>query len=189
LILLLDNKDSFVWNLAQALRGLGAGVRVVRSDRIAVESIQQAHALVISPGPGRPEDAGQSLLAVRRWSGEIPILGVCLGHQTIGAAFGAVIRRGDPVHGRTTPVFHDGSGLFAGLPNPFEACRYHALYVDRNLPDELTAVAHSEDGEIMALRHRDHPTFGVQFHPESFRSQHGVALLANFLTIVRPPLA
>lgn len=186
MILLLDNKDSFVWNLAQALRGLGAEVRVVRSDAIAVETMQQAQALVISPGPGRPGDAGNSLAAVRRWSGEIPILGVCLGHQTIGAAFGATIRRGNPVHGRTTPIHHQQNGLFAGLPNPFEACRYHALYVDRNLPDALTAVAHSEDGEIMALRHRSHPTFGVQFHPESFRSSHGPKLLRNFLAIVSP---
>jgi para-aminobenzoate synthetase component II len=184
LILLLDNKDSFVWNLAQALGALGAEVDVARSDAVDVEALGRASALVISPGPGRPEDAGRSVAAVRRWSGERPILGVCLGHQAIGAAFGGVVARGEPVHGRPTPVRHDGDGLFAGLPQPLQACRYHSLYVLAPLPPELVATAHTPAGEVMALRHRAHPTFGVQFHPESFRTPDGPRLLANFLRVV-----
>ncbi|MEO6595974.1 MAG: aminodeoxychorismate/anthranilate synthase component II [Planctomycetota bacterium] len=181
MILILDNKDSFVWNLAQALLGLGAEVSVVRSEQLDVEQAGRCRALVLSPGPGRPEDAGISVAAIQRWSGQRPILGVCLGHQAIGSAFGGMVVRGRPVHGRTSPISHDGKGLFAGLPQPLCACRYHSLYVDRALPAELLATAHDEDGEIMALRHRAHPTFGVQFHPESFRTEHGAALLANFL--------
>jgi para-aminobenzoate synthetase component 2 len=181
LILLLDNKDSFVWNLAQALGALGATVQVARSDTIDVERLGEARALVVSPGPGRPEDAGASIAAIRRWSGARPILGVCLGHQAIGAAFGGVVACGPPVHGRATAVQHDGTGLFANLPRPFAACRYHSLYVMAPLPGELVATAHDEHGAIMALRHREHPTFGVQFHPESFRTPAGNALLANFL--------
>ena len=181
MILLLDNKDSFVWNLAQALAMLGGSIEVVRSDAVDLERIGRARALVISPGPGRPEDAGISIAAIRQWSGRLPILGVCLGHQAIGAAFGAAVVRGEPVHGRTTPIVHDGSGLFAGLPQRWAACRYHSLYVAAPLPDELAATAHTDAGEVMALRHREHPTFGVQFHPESFRTDGGTRLLANFL--------
>ena len=175
MILLLDNQDSFVWNLAQALGVLGATVQVVRSDAITVDALASARALVISPGPGRPEDAGCSIAAIRRWSGQRAILGVCLGHQAIGAAFGADIVRGEPRHGRTSPITHDGQGLFAGLPQPLHACRYHSLYVATPLPPELMATAHDERGNLMALRHRDHPTFGVQFHPESFRTEIGRA--------------
>jgi len=181
LILLLDNKDSFVWNLAQALQGLGAVVDVVRSDVIDVDDAKRARAIVISPGPGTPHDAGRSIDVIRRWSGARAILGVCLGHQAIGAAFGGTIVRGEPVHGRATAVQHDGTGLFAGLPRPLLACRYHSLYVAAPLPAELVATAHGERGEIMALRHRTQPTFGVQFHPESFRTPDGPLLLANFL--------
>ena len=141
MILLLDNKDSFVWNLAQALEGLGASVRVVRSDAIDVEAMGSCRAIVISPGPGRPEDAGVSVPAVRRWSGRVPILGVCLGHQAIGAAFGADVVRGEPVHGRATPIRHEGRGLFAGLPQPLSACRYHSLYVAAPLPSCLCPTA------------------------------------------------
>ncbi len=178
---MLDNKDSFVWNLAQAFAGLGADVRVARSDRISVQAAGDCRGLVLSPGPGRPEQAGICVEVVQRWSGQRPILGVCLGHQAIGAAFGASIERGAPVHGRTSAIHHDGQGLFAGLPAPMTACRYHALYVAGELPPELLATARSDDGACMALRHRQHPTFGVQFHPESFRTTHGPALLANFL--------
>ena len=181
MILLLDNKDSFVWNLAQALQAFGAAVRVVRSEAIDVEAAGSCTALVVSPGPGRPEDAGVSVAAIRRWSGQRPILGVCLGHQAIGVAFGAVVGRGEPVHGRATPIHHDGTGLFVGLGQPFLACRYHSLYVAPTLPAPLVATAHSERGEVMALRHRQHPTFGVQFHPESFKTPDGPRLLANFL--------
>lgn len=181
MILLLDNKDSFVWNLAQAFASLGAGVRVERSDRFDVESMRDHRAIVLSPGPGRPEDAGASIPAVRRWSGHVPVLGVCLGHQAIGAAFGASIVRGEPVHGRATAIHHAGEGLFAGLPRPWSACRYHSLYVAQPLPECLAADAVDDDGRVMALRHREHPTFGVQFHPESFRTPDGVRLLSNFL--------
>lgn len=184
MILLLDNKDSFVWNLAQALMVLGGSVQVVRSDTIDVdrdERLVRARAIVISPGPGRPEHAGHSVAAIRRWSGERPILGVCLGHQAIGSAFGAAVTRGQPMHGRPSAIHHDGRSLFAGLPNPLPACRYHSLYVTPPLPAELVATAHDASGAIMALRHREHATFGVQFHPESFRTPHGNALLANFL--------
>ncbi len=181
MILLLDNKDSFVWNLAQGLMALGAAVHVIRSDTIPVERIGDFAALVVSPGPGRPEDAGNSIAAIRRWSGERPILGVCLGHQAIGAALGAIVARGEPVHGRATPIDHEASGLFAGAPRPLLACRYHSLYVREPLPRELVATAHDEHGNVMALRHRTHATFGVQFHPESFRTPDGTLLLRNFL--------
>ncbi|MBK8100424.1 MAG: aminodeoxychorismate/anthranilate synthase component II [Planctomycetes bacterium] len=182
MILLLDNQDSFVWNLAQAFGGLGATVLVERSDRIDVERAGQARALVLSPGPGRPEDAGICVAAIRRWSGHRPILGVCLGHQAIGAAFGAAVVRSNPCHGRTSPISHDRTGLFAGLPQPLVACRYHSLCVDpTTLPPELLPTAWTAAGELMALRHRNHATFGVQFHPESFRSPDGPRLLANFL--------
>ncbi|MFY9340904.1 MAG: aminodeoxychorismate/anthranilate synthase component II [Planctomycetota bacterium] len=184
MILLLDNKDSFVWNLAQALMVLGGSVQVVRSDAVDVERLGDARALVISPGPGRPEDAGNSVAAIRRWSGQRPILGVCLGHQAIGVAFGGVVARGEPRHGRTSAIEHDGEGLFAGLPRPLQACRYHSLYVGAPLPDVLLATARTGDGAIMAVRHREHPTFGVQFHPESFRTPDGPRLLANFLGLV-----
>jgi anthranilate synthase/aminodeoxychorismate synthase-like glutamine amidotransferase len=185
LILLLDNKDSFVWNLAQAFGALGVEVEVVRSGAAVTADLGRARALVISPGPGRPEDAGISIAAVRRWTGERPILGVCLGHQAIGRAFGAAVDRGPPMHGRTSPIHHDGSDLFRGLPNPVEFCRYHSLYVLPPLGPDLLATAHTAGGEVMAVRHRDHPTFGVQFHPESFRSPAGPRLLANFLHEIR----
>jgi anthranilate synthase/aminodeoxychorismate synthase-like glutamine amidotransferase len=181
LILLLDNKDSFVWNLAQAFGALGAAVQVVRSDAVDVERLGSARALVLSPGPGRPEHAGCTLAAIARWSGVLPMLGVCLGHQAIGAAFGGSVVRGAPMHGRTSPIEHDGTGLFAGLPRPLHACRYHSLYVADPLPPDLLATARSGAGEVMALRHRTHATFGVQFHPESFRTTDGPRLLANFL--------
>lgn len=182
MILILDNKDSFVWNLAQALQRLGAAVEVVRSDRLDVERAGDAAALVLSPGPGRPEDAGICTAAVQRWSGVLPILGVCLGHQAIAQAFGARIVRTEPCHGRTSPVRHDGRALFASLPQPLVACRYHSLAVDADsVPAELLVTAHTDRGVIMAVQHRRHPTFGVQFHPESFRTADGLRLLDNFL--------
>ena len=182
MILLLDNKDSFVWNLAQGLRILGAQVEVVRTDQLNVEAAGDGQAIVLSPGPGRPEDAGASIAVVRRWSGLRPILGVCLGHQAIAAAFGAVIVRCRPRHGRTSPLEHPGTGIYLGLPTGVPFCRYHSLSVDpRTMPAELVADAFASDGTLMGLRHRDHATHGVQFHPESFRSPHGSRLLRNFL--------
>jgi len=184
LILLLDNKDSFVWNLAQALQGLGADLEVVRSDRMRCDEVARFQALVLSPGPGRPEQAGICVPAVQRYTGRLPILGICLGHQAIGLALGASVDRGPPVHGRTSAIHHDGDGIFRGLPSPFAACRYHSLYVARTLAPALRGTAHLADGAVMAVRHASHPTFGLQFHPESFRSEHGTALLRNFLAEV-----
>ena len=181
-VVLLDNKDSFVWNLAQALMVLGADVDVVRSDRARVEDLSGARALVVSPGPGRPEDAGISVAAIRELSGQVPILGVCLGHQAIGIAFGARVVRTAPRHGMTSPIRHAGAALLEGLPSPFLACRYHSLCVV-DLPDVLVPIAHADDGVLMGMRHAEHPTFGVQFHPESFRSEHGPALLRRFLAV------
>jgi anthranilate synthase component 2 len=182
LILLLDNKDSFVWNLAQALRLLGADVFVERSDRFDLRRTKDYQAVVLSPGPGRPEEAGCCIELLRTWSGHIPILGVCLGHQAIGHAFGGAVVRGAPFHGRPSLVHHDGTSVFAGLPDPAPFCRYHSLQVRRSdLPSTLCINAWLEDGTVMGLRHRTHPTYGVQFHPESFRSPHGNRLLANFL--------
>jgi anthranilate synthase/aminodeoxychorismate synthase-like glutamine amidotransferase len=185
-VALLDNRDSFVWNLAQALCQLGAEVTVLRSDRTALEELRALapDALVISPGPGRPEDAGISIAAVRALAGTTPILGVCLGHQAIGACFGAQVARHAPRHGRTSSITHSGGALFAGVPSPFLACRYHSLHVT-GLGEDLVADAHADDGTLMALHHRAHPTFGVQFHPESFRSEHGARLLGNFLDLAR----
>jgi len=185
-ILLLDNRDSFVFNLAQAFVALGAEVAVVRSDRLDPTAAGDADAIVVSPGPGRPEQAGGSIEVIQRWSGQRPILGVCLGHQAIGAAFGAAIVRGVPCHGRTSPIAHDGTGLFAGLPDPFPACRYHSLQIDpATLPETLRATAWTGAGELMAVQHRSQPTYGVQFHPESFRTEHGVRLLQNFLDLAQ----
>ena len=188
MILLLDNFDSFVFNLAQAFGALGEEPRVVRSNQLTVADIVTLapSALVISPGPGRPEDAGVSVAAVQALSGRLPILGVCLGHQAIGHAFGAQVTHGpEPVHGRTAPIWHDGQGLFQGVPTPFTACRYHSLVVAAaTLPPVLRPTAHSADGLVMAMTHRDHPTLGVQFHPESFRTEHGMTLLRNFVALL-----
>ena len=183
MLLMIDNYDSFTYNLVQYFGELGEDVRVFRNDEITVEAAValKPDCVVISPGPCSPAEAGISVAAIQAFAGQVPLLGVCLGHQAIGAAFGADIVRGEPRHGRTSPITHDGQGLFAGLPQPLHACRYHSLYVATPLPPELMATAHDERGNLMALRHRDHPTFGVQFHPESFRTAHGNLLLANFL--------
>jgi anthranilate synthase/aminodeoxychorismate synthase-like glutamine amidotransferase len=184
-ILVLDNYDSFVYNLVQELGELGAAPFVFRNDAIDVEGIraQKPDALLISPGPGRPEDGGVSLEAIGTLAGEVPILGVCLGHQCIGQVFGGtVVAAPHLMHGKTSEIHHDGQGIFSGLPNPFVATRYHSLVVDPNsVPEELMVTATSTDGVIMGLRHRELPVEGVQFHPESVLTVSGPALLANFL--------
>ncbi len=182
--MLLDNRDSFVWNLAQTVMTLGASVDVVRSDRSSAMAIaaMRPDAILISPGPGRPEDAGCSVAVIRALGQQIPLLGVCLGHQALGLAFGARIDRTAPCHGKTRSLAHADRGLFAGLPQRFDVCRYHSLCVAADsLPDELVVDAWSEDGVVMALRHARHPLFGLQFHPESFRTELGTELVRRFL--------
>jgi anthranilate synthase/aminodeoxychorismate synthase-like glutamine amidotransferase len=185
MILMIDNYDSFTWNLVQYLGELGAVVRVVRNDEINAADIAALgpDAIVISPGPCTPSEAGVSLAAIRAFAGKLPILGVCLGHQAIGQAFGAeVVHAGRVVHGKTSAIRHTGLGVFRGLPSPFLATRYHSLAIRRaTLPACLEVTAESEDGEIMGVRHRELALEGVQFHPESFLTEHGHALLKNFL--------
>jgi anthranilate synthase component II len=184
-VLVIDNYDSFVYNLVQELGELGAEPVVFRNDAIDVGGIRAARpdAVLISPGPGRPEDGGVSLAAIRELAGEIPLLGVCLGHQCIGQAYGGdIVAAPHLMHGKTSEIHHDGQGLFAGLPNPFVATRYHSLVVrPDSVPDELEVTATSTDGVVMGLRHRTRRVEGVQFHPESVLTASGPALLANFL--------
>ncbi len=184
-VLLIDNYDSFVYNLVQELGELGAEPMVFRNDAIKVDGIakERPDALVISPGPGRPEDAGVSLEVIERYAEELPILGVCLGHQCIGQAFGAkIVSAPTLMHGKTSEIHHQGTGLFAGLPEPFTATRYHSLTVDPgSVPGVLGVTATTSDGVIMGLRHRTHLIEGVQFHPESILTPSGPGLLANFL--------
>ncbi|MCZ6792438.1 MAG: aminodeoxychorismate/anthranilate synthase component II [Planctomycetota bacterium] len=184
MILLIDNYDSFVYNLARYLEELGQRTRVVRNDAIGLDEIRDLApaAIVLSPGPCDPAKAGISLDVVRKLPDSMPILGVCLGHQSIAAALGARVVRGRPVHGRASRIFHDGAGVFRGLPSPFRAARYHSLVVSPDgLPDELVISATSEDGTVMAIRHRSRPLEGIQFHPESVLTDHGHRLLTNFL--------
>jgi anthranilate synthase/aminodeoxychorismate synthase-like glutamine amidotransferase len=190
MLLVIDNYDSFTYNLVQYLGELGQQVRVVRNDEVSVEDIERIlpEYIIISPGPCTPNEAGISLDVIRHLAGRIPILGVCLGHQAIGQAFGGkVIRAQEVVHGRTSRVFHDDKGIFAGLPNPFEATRYHSLVVERSsLPDCLEITAKTWDEEVMGLRHKSMPVEGVQFHPESFLTKVGKDLLRNFLRLAKP---
>jgi anthranilate synthase/aminodeoxychorismate synthase-like glutamine amidotransferase len=186
-ILLLDNYDSFTYNLAQYLGELGCEVEVHRNDRISVEQIAQRkpERIVISPGPCTPQEAGICVELIQKLAGKIPILGVCLGHQAIGAAFGGkIIRAPKLFHGKTSQIRHDGSGLFRGLPNPFTATRYHSLIVERkSLPAELQVTAETDDDIIMGIQHRHYPLMGVQFHPESVLTDSGKQLLKNFLSL------
>ncbi|MDR6227083.1 anthranilate synthase component II [Desmospora profundinema] len=193
MILVIDNYDSFTYNLVQYLGELGEEVEVFRNDRITLEEIEakQPEALLISPGPGNPDEAGISLAVVRRFAGHIPILGVCLGHQTIAQAFGGrIVRASRLMHGKTSLVHHDSKTMFRGLPSPLNVNRYHSLIVDRDLlPDCLEISAKTEEGEIMALRHRQLPVEGVQFHPESILTESGKPMLARFLESHRPSAA
>jgi anthranilate synthase/aminodeoxychorismate synthase-like glutamine amidotransferase len=186
-ILLLDNYDSFTYNLAQYLGELGCQVEVHRNDRITVEQIarRKPERIVISPGPCTPQEAGISVEMVQKLAGKVPILGVCLGHQAIGAAFGGkIIRAPKLFHGKTSEIRHDGSGVFRGLPNPFTATRYHSLIVERkSLPAELQVTAETDDDIIMGVQHRQYPLMGVQFHPESVLTDSGKQLLKNFLSL------
>jgi len=185
-LLMLDNYDSFTWNLVQYFGQLGVEVRVLRNDALSVDEViaLNPQRLCISPGPCSPEEAGISVALIQHFAGRIPILGVCLGHQAIGAAFGGrVIRAGRQMHGKTSFVHHNGAGVFGGLPSPYTVTRYHSLVIARDtLPDclQITATA-QDDGEIMGVQHRQWPVYGVQFHPESILSEHGHALLRNFL--------
>ncbi len=190
MLLMIDNYDSFTWNLVQYLQALGAEVKVVRNDELTVEQIGQLapERIVISPGPCTPNEAGVSVGVIEALGARVPILGVCLGHQSIGQAYGGrVVRAGRIMHGKTSPIRHAGQGVFANLPDGYEATRYHSLVVERDsLPAslEVTAWTEHDDGsveEIMGLRHREHPVEGVQFHPESILTEHGHALLKNFL--------
>jgi anthranilate synthase/aminodeoxychorismate synthase-like glutamine amidotransferase len=190
MILVLDNYDSFTYNLVQYLGELGATMRVARNDKMTVEEIErlEPEGIVISPGPGNPDGAGISLALIRRFHETTPILGVCLGHQAIGQAFGGTVNRArKQMHGKTSRIHHDGRGVFAALPQDFEATRYHSLVVlDQGFPADLEISARAEDGEIMGLRHRRFPVEGVQFHPESILTGQGKALLRNFLGLARP---
>lgn len=185
MILVIDNYDSFTWNLVHYLMELGAEVEVVRNDAMSAGQALSsgAQAFLISPGPKTPNEAGVSLdLVAACADAGRPLLGVCLGHQTIGQHFGGTVSRGGLMHGKTSPVTHDGSGLFAGLPSPFTATRYHSLIVE-NIPSQLIVNATSDDGHVMGFRHATLPIHGVQFHPESIATEHGHAMLANFMHI------
>src|SRR5690349_4278315 len=191
MLLVIDNYDSFTYNLVQYVGELAAEVDLRRNDAITVGAIGEPRpsAIVLSPGPCAPAQAGITVETTRRWGSSIPTLGVCLGHQAIGEAYGGRVVRADRVmHGKTSQVEHDGTGVFAGLPSPLEVMRYHSLVVERtSLPDSLQVVARatSDPNEIHGVRHREHPVYGVQFHPESVMTQHGKALLKNFLELAR----
>ncbi len=184
---MIDNYDSFTYNLVQYLGMLGAEVEVLRNDKITLDAIEamKPERLVISPGPGTPQSAGITIPMIQRFYRQLPTLGVCLGHQAIGAAFGGrVVHAAQLMHGKTSEIRHDGKSIFAGVPDPFTATRYHSLAVDRqSLPPCLEVSAESEDGEIMGLRHREYPVEGIQFHPESILTHEGMRILKNFLQL------
>lgn len=189
MILMIDNYDSFTYNLVQYLGEMGEDLQVYRNDKITIEEIERLNpdSIVISPGPCTPKEAGISIGVVKLFSGKIPILGVCLGHQSIGHAFGGKIIRADRLmHGKTSMIYHDGKTIFQGLPNPFEATRYHSLIIERSsLPPCLEITAETDLGEIMGVRHKEYLVEGVQFHPESILTQYGKDLLRNFLALSR----
>ena len=185
MLLLIDNYDSFTYNLFQYLSELGAEVQTVRNDQITPDEIEELapERIVVSPGPGRPDDGGISIDVIGRFGEKVPILGVCLGHQCIGQAFGGeVAGAGEIMHGKSSEISHDGNGIFRGLPNPFEAIRYHSLAITPDsVPESLEVTAHSDSGVIMGVRHREYPIEGIQFHPESIMTQVGKDILKNFL--------
>jgi anthranilate synthase/aminodeoxychorismate synthase-like glutamine amidotransferase len=189
MILMIDNFDSFTYNLVQGFESLGEEVAVYRNDAIGIEEIRglKPAGIIISPGPGNPSSAGISVDVVRHFYREMPILGVCLGHQSIGEAFGAsIVHAGRVMHGKFSSITHDGAGIFEGIPQSFSAVRYHSLVVRREtLPSDLIVSAESEDGEVMALKHASFPLFGVQFHPESIATEHGYGIMKNFLSKTR----
>ena len=188
MLVVIDNYDSFTYNLVQYLGELGANLRVYRNDKVSIEQLehQMPQAFVISPGPGSPDkDSGISNDVLRTFSGRMPILGVCLGQQCMGYVFGGIVARAPQLmHGKTSMIYHNGKHLFNELPNPFEATRYHSLIVEEPLPSVLEVTAFTKEGELMGLRHRTHPTYGVQFHPESILTRHGKQILANFLALI-----
>jgi anthranilate synthase/aminodeoxychorismate synthase-like glutamine amidotransferase len=184
MLIIIDNYDSFTYNLVQYLGELGAELQVFRNDALSLEALEALgpERLVISPGPGTPSDGGLSNDAILRFTGRIPVLGVCLGNQCLGAVYGgSVVRAPRLMHGKTSRIHHHGQHLFVGVPSPFEATRYHSLIVEEPLPDCLEVTAFTSEGEIMGLRHKAYPTFGVQFHPESILTPHGKQILKNFL--------
>lgn len=187
MILMIDNYDSFTYNLVQYLGELGQDVRVYRNDALSIKDIKKLNPdkIVISPGPGRPEDAGITCEVIREFSGKIPILGVCLGHQAIGYAFGGkIVGAKKLMHGKTSKIYHNKKGIFKNIPNPFLATRYHSLIVDKkNLPECLEIIASTKENEIMGLKHKEYPLWGVQFHPESILTKSGKQLLDNFIKI------
>jgi anthranilate synthase/aminodeoxychorismate synthase-like glutamine amidotransferase len=186
-VLVIDNYDSFTYNLVQYLGELGAELSVVRNDMTSIEEIEKKmpEAIVISPGPKRPEQAGLSIEIIKKFGPHIPVIGVCLGHQAIGVAFGGKIKKlKPPCHGKTSLIYHDGKDIFEAIENPFVATRYHSLVIEReSFPAELEIAAHTLDDVIMAVRHREHPIFGVQFHPESILTAVGKTILKNFLSL------
>ncbi len=193
MILVIDNYDSFTYNIVQELGELGADLMVYRNDKISVAEIRALapDRIVISPGPGYPKDAGVSLDIIRGLGAEIPLLGICLGHQAIGEAYGGVVTHApELMHGKTSMIYHEGDTILADIPNPFEATRYHSLIVEEEtLPDCLLVTARTANGEIMGLRHRTHPVIGVQFHPESILTRHGMQMLGNFMKYEKTAVA
>ena len=189
MILMIDNYDSFTYNVVQYFGKLGAEIEVYRNDKITIDQIEKMkpEALVVSPGPCTPKEAGVSVEAIRHFAGKIPIFGICLGHQSIGFAFGArIVRAKRLMHGKASPIVHDGRGLFEGMKNPFSAIRYHSLVIEReSLPEEFRVTAYSEDDrEIMGIEHKSMPIYGVQFHPESILTEDGIKIIENFLKLI-----
>jgi anthranilate synthase/aminodeoxychorismate synthase-like glutamine amidotransferase len=187
-VFVIDNYDSFTYNLVQLLGSLGADVTVARNDRVSLDDIAAARPshLLVSPGPCTPAEAGISVAAILRFAAEVPVLGVCLGHQCIGAAYGGAVRRGAaPVHGKTDAIHHDGRGIYRGIHDPFTATRYHSLVVDEDLPPALELTSWNAEGVVMGVRHREFPVEGVQFHPESVLTEVGAELMRNFLATGR----